>query len=68
MRCGNCNTKHGCSCQARTASDGKKCCSICLPGYEKSIGNNTVAQPKSGNQNMAPGNVKVFYKGSSIQK
>lgn len=66
MRCPNCNTKHGCSCQARKASDGKGCCSICLRGYELSIGNNQPA-PKKATSADAPTNVQVFYKGPGVQ-
>ena len=65
MRCPNCNTKHGCSCQARRATDGKACCSVCIIGYELSIGN----KPKSNTKVKAdpPTNVQVFYKGPGVQ-
>lgn len=66
MRCPNCNTKHGCSCQARKASDGKACCSVCIRGYELSIG----SAPKKSSAptaDNAPTGVKVFYKGPGVQ-
>lgn len=66
MRCGNCNTKHGCGCQARTASDGTACCSLCLAAYEMSKGNNP-AKAKAGTPNLNPSNVEVFYKGPGVQ-
>lgn len=37
MTCPNCNTQHGCGCQAKTASDGTRCCSSCLHNVEKAI-------------------------------
>lgn len=66
MRCPNCNTKHGCSCQARKASDGKACCSVCIKGYELSIGNKNASKPKTGKVDP-PSNVQVFYKGPGVQ-
>ncbi len=65
MRCPNCKQKHGCSCQARTASDGTGCCSICLRGYELSIGNKST--PKVATNAEAPTGVKVYYKGPGVQ-
>jgi DNA-directed RNA polymerase subunit M/transcription elongation factor TFIIS len=37
MNCPNCNSALSCSCQKRTASDGKQVCSSCLPAYEKTL-------------------------------
>lgn len=39
MICQNCNSKHGCGCQARIASDGRQCCTLCINKYEASISN-----------------------------
>lgn len=33
--CLNCGRKLGCSCQRRTASDGKSVCTNCIINYEK---------------------------------
>lgn len=35
--CPNCGTQLGCSCQLRTASDGKKVCSTCITAYENKL-------------------------------
>lgn len=35
--CQNCNTVIGCSCQRRTASDGKAVCSNCVTSYEMEL-------------------------------
>lgn len=37
MNCPNCNTKLGCSCKLRNASDGKQVCTHCLIKYEKML-------------------------------
>lgn len=37
MKCSNCGSSIGCSCQQRTASDGKRCCSKCIMAYEKKL-------------------------------
>lgn len=39
MNCKNCLASLGCSCQVRTASDGKSCCSECVQKYEMTKGN-----------------------------
>ena len=54
MNCQNCGATHGCSCQERVASDGKKCCSTCIMNYEMSKG---TGQPSPQN-----------YQGSPMQK
>ena len=35
--CSNCGAQHGCSCQIKTATDGKKCCSSCIQTYENQL-------------------------------
>ena len=35
--CGNCKGKMSCSCQGRTASDGKKVCTRCKGAYEAKL-------------------------------
>ena len=35
ITCQNCTRTYSCSCQSRTASNGKRCCSICLPQAEQ---------------------------------
>ena len=37
QQCPNCNRILGCSCQKKTASDGKKGCALCIPAYEKNL-------------------------------
>jgi hypothetical protein len=37
MNCSNCNSNISCSCQVRTASDGKKVCVNCLTNYEQQL-------------------------------
>ena len=44
LKCGNCGRILGCSCKQRTASDGKRCCTTCLAGYEKQLQSNTDPQ------------------------
>lgn len=39
MTCPNCQTMISCSCQMRTANDGKQCCTNCVSNYENSIVN-----------------------------
>jgi hypothetical protein len=39
--CSNCGIKMGCSCQRRTASDGKSVCSSCVINYEEQLKNGT---------------------------
>ena len=36
-QCPNCNTAISCSCQIRTATDGKQVCSNCISSYEDKI-------------------------------
>lgn len=44
--CLNCGRKLGCSCQRRTASDGKSVCASCITNYEKIIVNlNKITNP-----------------------
>jgi hypothetical protein len=33
-KCNNCNANLGCSCQQRTASDGRAVCTNCITQYE----------------------------------
>ena len=33
-QCGNCQASLGCSCQIKTASDGKSVCANCISAYE----------------------------------
>lgn len=33
--CSNCGSTLTCSCQLRTASDGKTCCTTCVAMYEQ---------------------------------
>lgn len=40
-QCNNCKVKLGCSCQKRTASDGKSCCAKCVGTYEQNLKQNT---------------------------
>ena len=40
MTCSNCNTKLGCSCKIRKATDGKQVCTNCITAYEEVIKNN----------------------------
>ncbi len=35
--CQNCGTSINCSCQVRTASDGKQVCSTCVTSYEQNL-------------------------------
>jgi len=37
MNCPNCNTKLGCSCKIRKATDGKQVCSNCINTYEEQL-------------------------------
>jgi hypothetical protein len=37
MNCPSCNTKLGCSCKLRKASDGKQMCTHCITNYEKGL-------------------------------
>ena len=46
MKCTNCGRKLGCSCNRRTATNGKQCCSQCISQYEKSIKPIVKAKPK----------------------
>jgi hypothetical protein len=64
MICSNCNSKHGCSCKARKASDGASVCTNCLVSYEAKLNSKgTPIQPiKSSPQNLAPQNVTLLYK------
>lgn len=39
-RCPKCKRNIGCSCKLRTASDGTKGCTKCIPNYETSIKSN----------------------------
>lgn len=39
--CSNCGSSITCSCQIRTATDGKPCCSNCVALYEQTLANNT---------------------------
>lgn len=34
MNCPNCGAVLNCSCKLRTASDGKRCCTMCVAAYE----------------------------------
>ena len=36
-KCPNCGAGLGCSCQLRTASDGKQVCNNCATKYEKEL-------------------------------
>jgi len=36
-KCNNCNTNLGCTCQVRTASDGRSVCSNCVKAYEAQL-------------------------------
>lgn len=38
-KCSNCGVSLGCSCKERVATDGKKCCTLCVTNYEQSIKN-----------------------------
>lgn len=51
MKCPNCGTKHGCGCKARTAADGKQCCTVCVGPYNKSIGKDAGTAPTVNNVN-----------------
>ncbi len=66
MICGNCSSKHGCSCKARKASDGAAVCTNCLTAYEAKLNSKgTPIQPiKPSPQNLAPQNVTLLYKQS----
>lgn len=47
MTCPNCNTKLGCSCKIRKATDGKQVCSHCVTAYEQMLTNNRfITTPK----------------------
>lgn len=35
MTCPNCKATYSCGCKERTASDGKKCCNLCIANYEQ---------------------------------
>jgi len=59
--CKNCNTKLGCSCKRRTASNGKSCCATCLPNYEKVLKQNAA----KGIVPNAPG---VILNTTAVQK
>lgn len=37
MSCQNCHATISCSCQIRTASDGKQVCSNCVNSYEQQL-------------------------------
>ena len=37
MNCINCGAILSCSCQQRTASNGKSCCTVCVAGLELEI-------------------------------
>jgi hypothetical protein len=39
-QCSNCGSPFTCSCQIRTASNGVKVCSNCIPVYEQMLQNN----------------------------
>ena len=47
MICPNCNTHHGCGCQAKTASDGKLCCTSCIQNYELRKTNQPTPSPNN---------------------
>jgi hypothetical protein len=36
-KCNNCSANLGCSCQVRTASDGRSVCSNCVMQYENML-------------------------------
>jgi hypothetical protein len=46
MKCANCGSKMTCSCQQRTASDGKSVCSNCVTAYEASLRPNATKENK----------------------
>jgi hypothetical protein len=48
MKCANCGNKLSCSCQQRTASNGKSCCSQCITAYEASL------KPNLTQENQGP--------------
>jgi len=57
--CPNCKVTLGCSCQKKTASDGKVVCQSCIVKYEAAIKSH-VMHPKPP-QNTAPTITSVLY-------
>ena len=55
--CSNCKAKLSCSCQKRTASNGKPVCTMCLASYESNL------KVNSQTAGTSPSNVTVLYKG-----
>jgi hypothetical protein len=58
MNCTNCGAKLGCSCQKRTASDGRPVCASCIAAYEAGLKSIKVGIPPASTK---PSNVSVFY-------
>lgn len=46
MKCTNCGARLTCSCQQRTATNGKSVCSNCITAYEASLRPNAVKDNK----------------------
>jgi len=60
-RCGNCGVTMTCSCQKRTASDGKVGCAKCIPAYQKTLKQKTSSEnlKKFTDNGSTPGIVSV---------
>lgn len=72
MKCPNCGTSLGCSCQQRVAGDGTSCCSQCVTAYNIAhpVAKPAVKPKPSVNlkqPNTAPTDVTVVYKGPGHQ-
>lgn len=61
-KCGNCNSKLGCSCKLRKASDGKSCCVNCIANYER-----VLKQSKKTNQISKKAPVGVIISATAKQ-
>ena len=59
MNCQNCKTQLGCQCEVRTATDGTKCCRLCIDRYQNNV--NLIKAPSVNVQPGAPIIDSVFY-------
>lgn len=59
QQCSNCNSRLSCTCEQRTASDGKKVCSNCLSSYEHALQQLKTASSTNNLQQTYPSNTSL---------
>lgn len=56
--CPNCNSKIGCTCKLRKASDGSSVCLNCIMAYESSL-NSKVLPQRNTSKKVAPNSPRI---------